>query len=327
MQSPISHQRLPWSGVRSESALFRASLAVMFALLFLCALVVSVYVVPEPDREELEELPPQLARLIKEKPAKKPIPVPVKKPEVVEKPPEVKKEKIVKPAPKPAPPKPKPKKSIKQVEKKLTETKKSTAKQVQQAREVAKKSGLFAMQSDLQALSSTVSSSKFAGAPTANTTAKGAKTVSAISEQALAATSSAQAASEQGAAVSDASLNAADTTKVDATEDELKLAAAERAQNNARKDEDLNIVVEGLRSTFNLLYNRALRNDPFLEGRLVLRIVIEPNGSVSSVEVIENELSDEALVKKLIARMKLTNFGPSNAEPLLKTLPFEFRPS
>jgi protein TonB len=60
------------------------------------------------------------------------------------------------------------------------------------------------------------------------------------------------------------------------------------------------------------LYRRALREDPSIEGKLTVRLVIEPDGSLSSVELIDSELDAPELVEKLVSRIGLINFGAAN---------------
>lgn len=330
MSTSLSHQHLPWSVVRSEQTLFRASLACMFALFLVVAIVVSFYKVPEPDRESLEKIPPQLAKLLRESKAKKVEPKKIEKPLATEpkKIEPVKEKPKPKVAPKPVP-KAIPKESVKK-QRELKETQKSSAKQIQQAREVAKQSGILAMQSEMAALSSSVSSSSFTNASKATSqksASNSARKVGTVDQGVLSAKSSASATATQSVATQDVALEAGASEQLAATSEEIALAKAERAAANTRKDEDVQIVVEGLRSTFNLLYNRALRDDPFLEGLLEIVIRIEANGTVSSVGIIQNTLENDAFVAKLIARMKLTNFGESGSEAIEKVLPFEFSPS
>ena len=295
------------------------------------ALVVSFYDVPEPDRETLEALPPQLAKILKESKAKKEA---LKKPEKPKEIPVEQKPKVEPPKPKVPPtvapkPKPAPKESVRK-QKELKETQKSTAKQIEQARAVAKQSGILAMQSEMQALSSSVSSSAFASETSAkrqSSASTEATKVATVDESVLAVSSSGKAAAAQSSGSEGIALDSKGSETLEVTQDEVALAKAEREASDTRKQEDIQIVVEGLRSTFNLLYNRALRDDPFLEGKLVLSVLIEPNGSVSNVDVVENTLDNEPFVNKLITRMKLTNFGASGTKPTTQVLPFEFTPS
>jgi hypothetical protein len=60
------------------------------------------------------------------------------------------------------------------------------------------------------------------------------------------------------------------------------------------------------------VYNRALRQDPTLQGKFVFEMVIEPSGEVSDVKMISSELKDSELVGKILARIRLINFGAAS---------------
>ena len=47
------------------------------------------------------------------------------------------------------------------------------------------------------------------------------------------------------------------------------------------------------------LYNRALRRDPTLQGKMVLKLTIEPSGAVSLCEIVSSEIEDEELERKI----------------------------
>ncbi len=49
----------------------------------------------------------------------------------------------------------------------------------------------------------------------------------------------------------------------------------------SRTDEEIQIVFDRYKASFYRLYNRELRNNPTLQGQMVLRLTIEPDGSVS----------------------------------------------
>ncbi len=57
------------------------------------------------------------------------------------------------------------------------------------------------------------------------------------------------------------------------------------------------------------LYNRALRRDPTLRGKLVLRLTIDAGGRVTACEIVSSELNHPTLEQRLVARIKLFDFG------------------
>jgi TonB family protein len=75
------------------------------------------------------------------------------------------------------------------------------------------------------------------------------------------------------------------------------------------------------------LYNRALRRDPSLEGKLVLRLTIAPNGMVTACEVVSSELGDPDLEDKLVQRVKLFRFEARDVEAITTTKPIDFFPA
>jgi len=60
------------------------------------------------------------------------------------------------------------------------------------------------------------------------------------------------------------------------------------------------------------VYNKALRKNPSLEGKVVFKLVIDESGRVSNASIVSSELNDAALERKLLLRIKLINFGKKN---------------
>ena len=75
------------------------------------------------------------------------------------------------------------------------------------------------------------------------------------------------------------------------------------------------------------LYNRALRQNPALEGKLVLSLTIEPDGRVSFCEVVSSELGDSELEQKLVQRVLLFQFESKDVEAITTTKPIDFFPA
>ena len=63
-----------------------------------------------------------------------------------------------------------------------------------------------------------------------------------------------------------------------------------------RTDEEIQIVFDRHKSALYRLYNRELRNDPTLRGQMVLRIRIEPDGSVTLCELQATDMNAQRLV-------------------------------
>ena len=68
MQAYTNNLSLPWTDERAENKRFRVILAILILAGLLLAIWIPMIDLPEPEREELEELPPQLAKFIATKP-------------------------------------------------------------------------------------------------------------------------------------------------------------------------------------------------------------------------------------------------------------------
>lgn len=95
----------------------------------------------------------------------------------------------------------------------------------------------------------------------------------------------------------------------------------------SRSREEIELVFDRNKGAIFALYNRALRQDPSLEGKLVLRLTISPSGEVTLCEVVSSELGDDELERKLVQRVKLFRFEAKDVEPITTTKPIDFFPA
>lgn len=63
------------------------------------------------------------------------------------------------------------------------------------------------------------------------------------------------------------------------------------------------------KGAFYSLYNRALRENPDLVGKLIFDITIEPDGSVSRCILVKSELGNPELERKFVLLVQQLNFG------------------
>jgi hypothetical protein len=97
---------------------------------------------------------------------------------------------------------------------------------------------------------------------------------------------------------------------------------------NARTDEEIQIVFDRYKSSFYRLYNRELRNNPTLQGQMVLRLTIEPDGSVSMCVLQSTKMDAPELVTEVVNRVKTMNFGPKDGVPAVTIVyPIDFLPA
>lgn len=95
-----------------------------------------------------------------------------------------------------------------------------------------------------------------------------------------------------------------------------------------RTDEEIQIVFDRYKATLYRIYNRKLREDPTLRGKLLLRLTIEPDGEVSMCEAESTDLASPELVAQIVARVKRFNFGAKEGVPSTTILyPIDFLPA
>ncbi len=76
-----------------------------------------------------------------------------------------------------------------------------------------------------------------------------------------------------------------------------------------RTDEEIQIVFDRYKAALYRLYNRELRKDPTLRGQLVLRLTIEPDGSVSLCELHSTNMDAPLLADQVVTRVRTFDFG------------------
>ena len=95
----------------------------------------------------------------------------------------------------------------------------------------------------------------------------------------------------------------------------------------SRSREEIELVFDRNKGAIFALYNRALREDPTLAGKLVLRLTIAPSGEVTFCEVVSSELGNQDMEQKLVQRVKLFRFEARDVEAVTTTKPIDFFPA
>ena len=75
----------------------------------------------------------------------------------------------------------------------------------------------------------------------------------------------------------------------------------------SRSIEEIKLVFERNKGAIYALYNRALRDEPSLQGKVVLELKIAPSGQVDGLRIVSSELKAEELEKKLNEKKKKKN--------------------
>lgn len=311
---------LPWSNEPGDRLRFGVILAVLAMLFAGPAVLIPGIELPEPERQESEQLPPQLARLLEAKP---PEPVAVQ-------PEPVREEPI--PKPEPEPPKPErdqPQRQPVPVTEVAVRQPPQSSQTLEQAREVASNSGLLALQDQLAALRQP--QPRVAGRLAANISDPNGEIapqerVGEVSEP-LAGSGG---VADQNGPTRAVELAGHEVRKVEVAEPAPRQVAAvpnrdpgpsQRAMSNIRQ------VFDAQKTALYSLYRRELRQDPTLEGKVLLELIIEPDGRVSHCEVVSSELGNPELESRLANRVRLFNFGADNVAPRTVRFPIDFLPS
>jgi TonB family protein len=299
---------LPWSLSSEENHRFRKILMVVTVITVILSILVPYLPVEKPDRKKAEEIPPRFAKLILEK----------------------------KTPPPPPPPKVEKKKPKKKVEKKKVTPKKKVVKKKKvikpdpdRARKVAQKSGLLAFQDDLADLRTSVSDQALSnrnlqkGGNEARKTTRNIITANATTGSGGINTSR-LSRDTGGSNLASRSVTQVES-KLKAKKTTVKRSGGSRKA--SRSIEELQLVFDKNKGAIYSIYNRELRKNPSLQGKVVLRLTIAPSGRVSKCTIVSSELNNPQLERKLIARVKLFQFGNRNVDTMVTTYPIEFLPS
>lgn len=291
---------LPWSPALTEERRFRIISITTLILVVLFSLVISQVKLPQLDRSEAESLPPRLAKLvIQEKPQPPPpTPEPVKP---AEKAPEIRKPEIKKEIP--------------------------PAQQVQAARAKAANTGLLAMRNELTSLQNN-SLSALTGNNTLTQSVQQDITRRSIITSGATSGSGGISTSQLSRDAGQTRLAGRNTTTVESAllKEEIQAGGKEGGRQSGRSTEQIKLTLDQNKGALFALYQRALRSDPSLQGKVVLEITIAPSGDVTQCKVVSSELKDEELVRKVVARVKLFQFGAKTVDPTVFLWPIDFLP-
>ncbi len=96
----------------------------------------------------------------------------------------------------------------------------------------------------------------------------------------------------------------------------------------SRTDEEIQIVFDRYKASFYRLYNRELRTNPALKGPMVLRLTIEPDGSVSLCVLQSTDMNAPNLAAQVVSRVRTMNFGAKDGvQAVTIVYPIDFLPA
>ena len=309
---------LPWSISAEDERRFRKILTTILALTIALGIALPMLPAIKKSANQQAELPPRIAKLIFEKHTKpKPPPKPIVKKKVEPKPKKVAKKK-----------KPVPKKKVPPKVAKKAPPKKPKVDALEQARKKASSAGLLALQDSLADLRDQSVDELRGAKRLSNNGSKARKT-----ERAL--ITSKVGSGSQGINTSRMSRDTGSTTLVARTATEVKSSISKTSLNRKKRNsltasrsiEEIQIVFDRNKSAIYSLYNRALRKNPSLQGKLVIRLNISPSGKITSIDLVSSELGDPTLERKLVQRIKMFNFGSRKVDAVTITYPIDFLPA
>jgi TonB family protein len=95
----------------------------------------------------------------------------------------------------------------------------------------------------------------------------------------------------------------------------------------SRSLEEVRLVLERSKGALYAIYNRALREDASLQGKVVVEFTIAPNGNVTECHFVSSELKNAELEQKLLARFRSLQFAAEEVDTLVTKYPIDFLPS
>ena len=288
----------PWSNTRNDERFLRIVKWVLI-LFIVIGLIIPWLPSPEAEQKQLKQVSPRLAKLITQK--------------------RLQKAKI-----------PKAKSVKKETVKKKTK-KKVVKKKIVKAKKKAQKSGLMAMSNDIQDLQSMFDLSSLSSSKPLKSTSKNAKAVkrSSVLTSKAKTSSGGIDTSKLSRTTGNTGLAGRKGSKVSSSLGNNRANIPRRTQSgqSARAIEELTLVFDKYKGALQNIYQRALRKDPTLQGKVVFELTINSSGKVVKCKIISSELGSKSLERRLVSRVKSFRFSAKNVATVTVTMPIDLLPS
>jgi TonB family protein len=325
---------LPWSADADQDGKFRRHLRTFIVASLLLSLVLSFLPVPERDPADVAEISERYARLLLEQKAPPPPPPVVREePEPVPVEPEPVVEEVVVPEPEPVVQETVVEPAVEPMVEPVVVTEQPVVDVVATARERASVAGLLPFTQELASLrdaelADTLVTRDMPGEVTAAAPANERSLITSSVGTSSGGINTAALSRNTGGS----GIGTRATTVVESPVEQLAPAggAAVRTGDSdlpSRSREEIERVFDTNKGAIYALYNRALRTNPALQGKVVLRITITPDGRVSLCEIVSSELGDPDLEQKLVQRIMLFQFEARDVETVTTTKPIDFFPA
>ena len=307
---------LPWTTGSDQEKRFQRLLGIVLLICIALSIVWPFIPVPEPEPFDVEEIPPRLAQLMLEEEPLPPPPPPQEEPEPEVEEPEPEQVVETEPEPESEPePEPEPEPVVDRAEVARQEAQAALMPFAEDLADLVDKDLQVADDRPLTAsVGQAERNERSMITSTAGTASSGINTAS-------------MSRNTGGTGIA-----GRNTTKVASPVSGIGQAGPGASRQGSsgkasRSREEIELVFDRNKGAIFALYNRALRRDPSLEGKLVLRLTIAPNGTVTMCEIVSSELGDEELERKLVQRVKLFRFEARDVEAITTTKPIDFFPA
>jgi hypothetical protein len=296
---PKHVQIMPWSRGAEEDQRFRQSLVSSLAASIAVAVILSMIAIPIRDRQQDIELPERMAKLVRQERQLPPPPPPMPEPAIEEE----------------QPPEPSPE-LVEELVADATPAANDAPQERPDTREQVKSKGILAFRDSFASraemrptaqlgLQANVSDAgaDMTGRPErmmVTTTAPGSSGGINLADY------SRDFGGGGGGGISGVAVSRVASSIGGGNGPDRPLASGASA---GRTDEEIQIVFDRYKASLYRLYNRELRKDPTLRGQLVLRLTIEPDGSVSLCELHSASMQAPMLADQVVNRVHTFDFG------------------
>jgi TonB family protein len=100
------------------------------------------------------------------------------------------------------------------------------------------------------------------------------------------------------------------------------------ASSDARRDNDaINEIVASHKASIRMTYEKFLKRDPSLSGKVTVRFTIAASGSVENAQVIENTTGNSEFEQEILRKLRMWKFDPIPEGEVTVSYPFVFSSS
>ena len=295
---------MPWQRRGEEDRRYRRSLGSSLATSIILAILIGSIAVPIPDKSKKIELPERMAKLVQEAlPPPKPAPAPIVDEEIPEPEPEIEPELAEETPPELVP----------------ESSEKPRVAEVQEPdiKEQVKSKGILAFRDSFASRSSLRPSTQLGSQARLNSAGENAV---GRTERAMVTTNA--PGSSGGINLASISrdvggggpgMGGVAVSRVSSSIGSGGDGFGDRPMSGGalagRTDEEIQIVFDRYKAALYRLYNRELRKNPTLRGQVIIKLTIEPDGSVSFCALQSSDMNAPALADQVIERVTTFDFG------------------